>query len=250
MLAKVLNRATSVALALYDDFKEFLSPSSCLCCGRDRVFADPLLCPECEQALTTKNIGQGPVCPFCGRPDGAAGSCSFCKDRDRLKLFYWGVYDEELKTCILQFKFHRAKELGVRLTSLAMASLDERLNHLKYDLVVPVPLHKARVRSREYNQSEIISMEVARCLNIEHVADVLVRHRHTLQQAKLEEDKRWSNVENAFGVRNDGVGVLLAKRILLVDDIVTTGATVFEASKPLLRVGARQVDIFSLAYAI
>jgi ComF family protein len=131
-----------------------------------------------------------------------------------------------------------------------MASLDERLNHLKYDLVVPVPLHKARVRSREYNQSEIISMEVARCLNIEHVADVLVRHRHTLQQAKLEEDKRWSNVENAFGVRNDGVGVLLAKRILLVDDIVTTGATVFEASKPLLRVGARQVDIFSLAYAI
>lgn len=247
MLSRSLHKAGPLAVSLYDDFKEFLSPSACLCCGKDRDFPDPYLCPACLFKLKTSNIGNGPICPFCGRPAGAASPCAHCSEPSSLELFYWGYYKDELKECLLQFKFHRALDLGKRLTELAIEPLYDRLHSRRFDLIIPVPLHKNRERERLYNQSQIISSELASRLGIAHEPLILCRKHHTLQQAKLEENQRWNNVKDAFVVTDESL--IAGKRILLVDDIVTTGATVYEASRPLLQAGVTHLEIFSLAYA-
>lgn len=244
-----LNKTVSFVKSLYQDFKEFLAPSSCLCCGRGRDFDDPLLCPICLDNLKRKNGGGGPICPFCSRPESTGTACQYCAESNHLRLYYWGHYEEELRDCLLQFKFHRAIELGNRLTDLATNSLEERMKLNNYDYVLPVPLHKTREREREYNQSEILAENVASRLNIELRADCLTRIKATRQQAKLDDNEKWENVKDAFALAPDAKQFLQGKSILLVDDIVTTGATIHEATRPLWRAGVAKVDIFSLAYS-
>jgi ComF family protein len=248
-LKQALVKAADRAKSLYDDFKEFLSPSSCLCCGRERDFPDPLLCPECDNNLKRKNIGNGPICPFCGRPTGTKSSCRLCRGPRPLDYYYWGIYDQELKDCLLQFKFHGALELGGRLSMMAISAMGERLGRNGYDLIVPIPLHKARERERHFNQSDIIAQSVSQALGIAFCPDALIRRRATFQQARLAEKDRWNNVRDAFVISNGSGNVLIGKSILLIDDIVTTGATIYEASRPLLQLNIGRLDVFSVAYA-
>jgi ComF family protein len=249
MLNQLYNKSISIAKSVYDDFREFLSPSACLCCGKDKDFPDPILCPQCIEILKRKNIGDGPVCPFCGRPAGTVSSCERCRAGQVPDLYFWGYYDDELKECLLQFKFHGALELGTRLSEMAIEALGERIVRENYDFIIPVPLHQNRQRERRFNQSEIIAREISELLQIELRNDLLDRPRATRQQAKLTENDRWNNVKNAFMVIDGADKILAGKSILLVDDIVTTGATVFEASRPILKSGARKLDILSISYA-
>jgi competence protein ComFC len=249
VLLQALNKTAGWAKSLYDDFKEFLSPSACLCCGRERDFPDPLLCPDCQKNLMLKNPGGGPICPFCARPVGTKSSCELCRGPQPLDLYFWGIYDDELKECLLQFKFHGALELGKRLSEMAASSMGERLTENKYDLIIPIPLHKARERERRFNQSEFIARYLSKGLNLNLSSEILLRIKATHQQAKLAEKDRWNNVADAFVLANNSGETLNGKNVLLVDDIVTTGATVYEASRPLLKAGVKRLDIFSLAYA-
>jgi ComF family protein len=119
----------------------------------------------------------------------------------------------------------------------------------KYDLLLAVPLHRRRRRDRQFNQSELLALRLSQLSDIEFLRECLKRTRHTYQQAKLEKDERWHNVKDAFSIMSGNETNIDGKHILLVDDIVTTGATVYEASRPLFATGAVKVDIFSLAYA-
>ncbi len=244
-----LAKGADWAKSLYDDFKEFLSPSACLCCGRERDFADLLLCPECTGKLNAKNSGSGPVCPFCGNIAGANLNCRFCAENQSLDFYFWGIYDNELKECILKFKFHGAVELGRRLSEMAGTSLAERMAQNNYDLIVPLPLHRTRKRERQFNQSDMIAESISKMLGIELGRNMLLRTKSTRQQAKLPEQDRWNNVKGAFEIANGSRDLLKGSSILLVDDIVTTGATIHEASLPLLESGIKRLDVFSLAYA-
>ena len=249
MLTQAWHKTHAAFRGLYDDFQQFLAPSSCLCCGRARDFEDRLLCPACIQALQTMNPGVGPACPFCGNLL-TDPQCHSCAAPGALRLYYWGVYDCELKECILQFKFHGARELGPRLVQLSCESPLKCFPLDKYDLVMPVPLHRRRRRQRQFNQSELLAAELSKFWQTNFSAEYLVRAKSTFQQAKLPENERWSNVKDAFLVPAKFETRIAGKNILLVDDIVTTGATVYEASRPLLAAGAAGVDIFSLARAL
>jgi ComF family protein len=249
MSIRAWHRAFETAKGFYSDFQEFLAPASCLCCGRDRDFEDTLLCPDCIKSLNDKNIGIGPVCPFCGNAK-TGSACVSCNAPADLNLYYWGVYENELQKCILQFKFHGARELGIRLAEMAQNAMTEKQSPIAFDLIVPVPLHGRRQRQRQYNQSELLAARLAELLGLECCSECLRRTRSTFQQAKLAEDKRWENVRDVFTVQSVHETKIADKHILLVDDIVTTGATVYEASKALKSAGAAKVDIFSLAYAI
>ncbi|OGC89957.1 MAG: hypothetical protein A2W25_12350 [candidate division Zixibacteria bacterium RBG_16_53_22] len=257
MLAQAWHKTLRGALGLYLDFQEFLAPWSCLCCGRERdsaddgqsVSDDKLLCENCIESLNNKNVGFGPVCPFCGNPNGG-GPCVTCHPPAHLHLYYWGNYENELQECILQFKFHGARELGIRLMEMAHGPMLRRLTRLENQLIVPVPLHKRRQRQRQYNQSELLARRLAELCGMEFCPNGLKRTRATFQQARLAEDMRWNNVRDAFAVPPPLVPGIAGRHILLVDDIVTTGATVYEASEALLSVGAARVEIFSLAYTL
>lgn len=248
-LSHALNKTLNFAQSLYHDFQEFLSPSTCLCCKQDHELDGALLCSECVTALAVKNIGAGPVCPFCGRPHGAGTPCSRCRSEKRMALYYWGFYADQLQECLLQFKFHAAVPLGQWLSTMTVNALQERISAPRYDLILPVPLHKGRQRERRYNQSEVLAVQFAKMLAIPYRNDILIRVKSTQQQAKLEEEDRWRNVLNAFAISPKYTEPLTGRRVLLVDDIVTTGATIYEAARPLIKAGVLNVDILSIAYA-
>jgi ComF family protein len=167
-----------------------------------------------------------------------------------MRLYYWGRYEDKLVEYIGRFKFQGVLELGLRLTDEATSALGELLRKNGYDYVVPVPLHKSRRRKREYNQSEIIARRVSRELDVEFIPDSVFRIRSTKQQAKItNEPQRWLNVKDAFGLYDIRNVNFENKKVLIVDDIVTTGATIYEVSRPIFRQFPKFIDVFSLAYA-
>ncbi len=172
------------------------------------------------------------------------------KEPNPLRLFYWGKYKDKLIEYVSAFKFQGVIELGIRLTDEAMITLSERLTQAKYDYIIPVPLHRSRERKREYNQSEMIAKRVSEIINVPMIPGSVLRVRSTRQQSKIKnESERWENVKGAFSLSENESTRFEGKRILIVDDIVTTGATIYEASKPIREKNPEAVDIFSLAFA-
>jgi ComF family protein len=249
MLKRILDQSKFLARGISEDFKLLLSPPLCLGCDGDLPPEDPIFCRSCLEALKSKCPGFGPVCPICGRFDFAGKNCRFCHADPPLRLYYWGRYDGELVEYITAFKFRGVLELGLRLTEEAVSALFGRLDENHYDYVIPVPLHKSRRRKREYNQSGIIARKIAEILKSEYISDSVFRVRSTRQQAKIrDDDKRWKNVRDAFSISEKKFD-FEGKRVLIVDDIVTTGATIYEVSRPIREQKPEMLDVFSLAYA-
>jgi ComF family protein len=249
-LNRLLEKSGSVAGELLEDFKQLLAPPLCVGCDGDLPEDDKLFCASCLEALKSKCVGDRPVCPFCGSKRFDNENCRYRSGSQAIRLYYWGRYEDEMIEYILKFKFQGVRELGVRLTDEALKSLSEPLRANNYDYIIPVPLHGRRLRKREYNQSEIIARRISKNLNIEYVPDSVLRVKSTKQQAKIgNENRRWKNVKGAFRLSGSSNIDFRSKRVLIVDDIVTTGATIFEASKPIREKNPEIVDIFSLAYA-
>jgi len=249
MLKRILDQSKFLARGISEDFKQLLSPPLCLGCDGDLAPDDPIFCPACLDRLRANCPGFGPLCPSCGRQNFSGENCRFCGAAPPLRLFYWGRYDGELVEYITAFKFRGVLELGIRLTEEAVTRLSRPLSDNRYDFVIPVPLYKSRQRKREYNQSGIIAKKIAEILKIEYVSDSVFRVRSTKQQAKIKNDeKRWKNVQDAFSLSEMGFDCA-GKRVLIVDDIVTTGATIYEVSRPIREQNPEMLDVFSLAYA-
>lgn len=249
-MRRAVNRTGSILQSAYNDIKELLSPPVCLACEGELPPNDSFFCEACIDELKIGNPGTGPVCPFCGTPDFSKTGCKCLQETKRLRLFYWGKYDGKLIEYIYTFKYQGVIELGNRLADEAMAVLFQRLNQNNYDFIIPVPLHKSRERKREYNQAEIIAKRISESINVRIAPGSVLRVKSTRPQSKIaDERQRWANVRNAFSLSEDNAIEFEGKRVLIVDDIVTTGATIYEASKPLLLANAALVDIFSLAYA-
>lgn len=122
-----------------------------------------------------------------------------------------------------------------------MANLMEEF---KGRVLVPIPLHPARVRERGFSQTLILSNLLSKITNLP-TKKVLIRRKHTKPQVKLSSNKRWHNVKGVFQVNGDVVG----QDLILVDDVMTTGATVNEATRVLLRAGANSVEVLVFAIA-
>ncbi|UCC80940.1 MAG: ComF family protein [Candidatus Zixiibacteriota bacterium] len=250
MIKGILDRSGVIARGIFEDFKQLLSPPLCIGCDGDLADNDPVFCESCLESLKSKCRGVRPICPFCGRLDSTRKNNGCCSRSSAIRLYYWGRYEDEMVEYILKFKFHGVLELGIRLTNEALNQLGELLRKNDYDYVIPVPLHGRRQRRREYNQSEIIARTVSRTIGAEYIPDSIFRVRSTKQQAKIHyENERWENVENAFSLLSKKGVDFVGRRVLIVDDIVTTGATVYEVSRPIREQNPDRVDVFSLAYA-
>ncbi len=140
---------------------------------------------------------------------------------------------------ILALKYARATWLCPDLVDLLHGCLAARLDVAAIDTVVPVPLHPARLRARTYNQSELLAHELARRLPAACQADLLDRVRNTPSQTRLGAAARRANIQDAFAVRDPGW--VRGRTLLLIDDVMTTGATLHEAARVLKRAGAWQV---------
>ena len=147
-----------------------------------------------------------------------------------------------------KFKYGRKVSLGKPLGRLMARGCQEFLLESGADLIVPVPLHPKRLRWRGFNQSVLLARQISRACDMPMDPFVLVRHRETPPQTQLTEEERRKNMRGAFSLNPDRP--IEDKKILLIDDIYTSGATVNECSRTLRRGGAADVYVLTLARAV
>ena len=229
---------------------DFLLPARCSFCG-DPV-ADsgiPRFCSRCWSELSPV---PRPVCPSCGRPFGSPESlthspeheCLACRTRPPHfdQALAAGLFEGPLREAIHVYKYRPVRSLGKPLA--AWMAEQVRIT-LPLDLAMPVPLHRNRLRHRGFNQALILAHGVSKHFSIPLIYDNLIRLRSTRPQVELSVHERRSNVKDAFGlVRPREVQ---EKRILLIDDVFTTGATMNECAKVLKEAGAASVSVLTLA---
>jgi len=231
-------------------FLDQVLPPTCSGCG-DVVAEQHTLCSDCWGTLTF--LGR-PCCDACGHPfeyevpdRTLCGACTREHppfDRARAAL----LYDGASKDLILGFKhadktdtqFLFAKWLMLGGADLVRAA----------DIVAPVPLHWTRLFSRRYNQAALLAQSVAKLADKPVVADLMIRHRKTPSQGHLGVRARTRNVTGAFRIAPQHLLKLRGKRVLLVDDVYTTGATVRATAKVLKRAGVSGVDVLTLARVV
>jgi ComF family protein len=175
--------------------------------------------------------------------------CRNCENNryafDRARSF--AVYDGALVRAIVLLKFEQIGPLGAWFAEQLAAVVRREMDILAADLVVPVPLHRDRERERGYNQADTIAKPLAKKLGLPHKAVLLMRTRPRPDKQVLSLEERWESVRGAFATRPGSR--VDNKRVLLVDDVLTTGATLDACAKALREAGARSVIGLTVARA-
>ncbi len=224
--------------------EDLLWPRRCPYCHEAAPFGKEI-CPECAGRLP---VIRGARCGKCGKPvESFETLCDDCRKTEHVYTEGIGIfrYDEAMRESMAQLKFKGRREYGRTLGHLAGRAAALRIAKWKPDALVPVPMHPGKMKTRGYNQASEIAGGVSDVTGIKVREDLLLRVRETKAMKELSPAERRDNLRNAFRA---GSGSASGMRILLVDDIYTTGATVDAASGVLLHAGAEQ--IFFLAVCI
>lgn len=228
----------------------FVLPPRCLACG-EAVESVGALCVGCWTRL---RFLSPPQCAACGYPfeyDAGDGTlCGVCVrerpafDRARAVL----VYDDASRDLLVAFKHgDRTDAAGAYGAWMARAGA-ELLRDA--DLVAPVPLHRLRLLYRRYNQSALLAQAIATASGRAFAPDLLARIRNTPSQGRMSVVERERNVRGAIAVRRHRKAAVAGKRVLVIDDVLTTGATAGACARALRRAGARAVDVLTLARVV
>ncbi len=227
---------------------DFIYPPYCCLCRSRLQQGEKVVCEDCWGEV--KPLG-GPFCPNCGYPvEPDADGCPMCRQRgwsfQRVKILT--DFEPAVQQLIHLLKYRGKRSVGTRLGVMLGQTLRSRPRWQKADLIIPVPLHKSRLRERGYNQSFLIGKALSEELQKPLRPELLVRRRSTRSQTKLNVTERIENVSGAFRVNHPEQ--LDDKRIILVDDIITTGATADACSRSLLNAGAKEVLVAAVAAPI
>jgi len=228
---------------------DVLFPPACAVCGAARAGAGRHLCWECREQVEPVTH---PYCALCGDPVAGridhAYICTLCTrhprhfSRARSAVRYDGPAAELLK----QLKYRNAVWLRRELAAWLCLALELHFDPASFDVVIPVPLHHTRLRARGFNQAALLAVELSRRMNIRYLRGTLVRHRKTPTQTRLTAAERTANVADSFRIKRKGL--LAGCRVLLVDDVMTTGATVNECARVLREQGCTEdVQVVTVA---
>ncbi|MBF0213880.1 MAG: ComF family protein [Magnetococcales bacterium] len=227
-----------------DDLLDFLFPPLCPLC-HTRVSQEHHLCPSCLEALPPQPENH---CLRCGgQTDRPEPSCIQCRENPWTAdaSYFVFPYQGAVVELILGLKFADRSEYSVLLGRLIWERLGAAIRWESPELVLPMPLHPWRLIGRRYNQSALLARELARRLDRPLATNLLFRHKRTQPQTRLNAQARRHNVQGAFRVREEQ-GVK-GRSLLLVDDVMTTGATIRAASAVLKQAGAARVIILCVA---
>lgn len=235
---------------------ELIFPETCLACGSP-IGKKERLCAECLSGITL--LSDLDSCAACGIPFGfykdsgndggdgghLCGRCitepfSFSKSRSI------ALYDGKLIDIIYEFKYRGKLGHGGFLSGLLADNMPYDPGEL--DVIVPVPVHIKKLRSREYNQSAVLAINLGKSVGVRHDLLGLRKIRDTRPQFEIEKgDERRRNVKGAFSVADPGA--FSGKSVLVVDDVFTTGSTSDECARALLKAGASRVSVLTVARA-
>ncbi|MBK8144681.1 MAG: ComF family protein [Bacteroidetes bacterium] len=216
-------------------------PNNCQGCGQELLSNEKTICAACLSFMPKTKFHlmiHNPVeQTFFGR----------CSIEYATSMYYFNK-DTCLQTLLHALKYQQKPEVGFLLGNLFAREIED-VGWLKdIDVIMPIPLSAKKCKARGYNQSECISHSLSAHLNIVHDTTSLIRTKHTESQTSKTRAERLSNMSNAFSVKN--ADAIAGKHILLVDDVITTGATLEECTHTILRVPNTKVSIATLAYAI
>ena len=219
---------------------DFIYPPTCCSCGNPGA----LFCSDCQansQVITNNK------CQICGIPLPSAGVCADCRNSPPpfSSLRSWAVYNGPLREALISLKYHNNLGLGMIFSDfLAEIIINEKWN---IDYIVPIPISKGHARKRGYNQSMVISRPLSYLLDIPIDNRSVIRVKETSSQVTLSRDERFTNLKYAFRTVSDK---LIGKRVLIVDDITTTGATLISCSETLKDSGCSEVYCLTVAKTI
>ncbi len=209
-----------------EDWKklQFITDPKCNICAHPFDFSydisNELLCPKCLQ----------------NRPAFDSTAVIFC-------------YNEQIKKIIFDLKYYDATHLSNKFSELILAKLKDELP--SYDLIIAVPLHKNRLRQRKFNQSVLLARAILKhTKNLKFYPDILVRKKYTQAQAKLTQKERLQNLQNSFEINPKYKNTLKDKNILLIDDVMTTGATAENCARVLKEYGCGKIKAVAIAKAV
>lgn len=226
------------------DFLDIIYPPACGLCGQPAETEDRLICRKCWDSVETL---EAPYCLECREFMLDRFTCPHCSGKT-ITVFSLGYFDSTLRSILHDLKFNGlkplARPLGDKLAELIMAGSKSP----GFDLIAAVPLHYSRQYLRGFNQAEEIALELSRSLGVPLAEDILVMTRKTRQQARLSASRRAANVKGAYAL-GENVSGLSNGSILLVDDVITTGATIRENARVLMAGSARKVTAAVIATA-
>lgn len=191
-----------------------------------------------------------PVCLRCGRPMGS-DSAPFCRECRRKSFHFqsntalW-MYDGITRGSVSRFKYHGRQQYAVYYARALWSVWSEYIRSLNPQALLPVPIHRSRLRRRGFNQAALIAWELEKLSGIPCREDILVRSKHTGAQKELGPAERLQNMENAFRVRKKPKGV---DTVILIDDIFTTGSTLEAMSRVLSEAGISRIFCLTLCIA-
>lgn len=197
------------------------------------------ICPECAGRV---HMIEGAACSKCGQPleDMRREYCYDCAGKKH--AYHTGralyVYQGAVKQSLYRFKYANRREYAVFYGEQAARKYGGWMKRCGIEAIVPIPLHKIRKKQRGYNQAELFAKELGRITGTAVRSDILIRSIHTRPQKELDDVNRKKNLKKAFTISQN---IVQLKKILLVDDIYTTGSTVDAAAEMLKQAGVREV---------
>ena len=229
-------------------------PAGCLFC--DALLTHARRIPLCETCLASFKRIAPPICRICGQPlpppaDPGEGE-PLCRDCVEGKFGFqlarsFGLYEGALSRAIVLLKYERIEPLAYLFATYLLEVVRSDAHFSPVDIVVPVPLHRQKRKDRGFNQVELFARPLARRLHVPYRPILLVRSRPRPQKHLLTQEERWEAVRGAFvmcpGGRVDNL------RVLLLDDVMTTGATLDACARALRKAGARGVLGLTIARA-
>ncbi len=227
-------------MSIFDDFISLVYPRVCMACGNNLYKHEEVICTLCLYHLPKTNFHlekDNPISKlFWGRVNiETAAACYYFNKGDNLQHL------------IHKFKYKRQKEIGAFIGKIYGIELKKSPLFSNVDIVVPVPLHPRKEKKRGYNQSEIFGKAIAESMNAVLYADVLYRTTASETQTKKSRYRRWENVKEIFALKNQEL--LRGKHVLLVDDVITTGATIEACAQILSQIPDIKISIVTMACA-
>lgn len=217
-------------LKIQEKILNLIYPQTCGICGK---LATNSLCKKCEIELKKQSdiniIKQGKE----------------IENKYFNELMYIFKYEGQIRKLILDYKFNEKTYIYLTFVNFLLKNKKIFENIKKYDTIIPVPISKKRLKERGYNQSLLISREIAQKTNLELVNNSLIKTKNIIEQSKLNKEDRMQNIQGVYELKNQQL--IENKKILLIDDIYTTGSTVNECSKILQQGNPNKIGILVLA---
>ena len=223
-----------------DSLLHLAFPHVCECCGTDNLQAEHLLCLRCLSALPTTNFHlhvNNPVEKiFWGR---IALTCATAQ--------YYFTKESMIQHLMHQFKYKGNKEVGIYLGKLMGWAMAESKRFLSVDALIPLPLHESKEHKRGYNQAALLCEGISAVLNKPVLKNIVSRPEKTETQTRKSRIQRWQNMEGKFELT--AASTIENKHLLLIDDVVTTGATLEACGREILKAKNVQLSIATLCFS-